>query len=170
MFKLKNSWSIFLYINFCFLSWYSIHQTETEKFGWQISSRFPWVRETLAKCLKNRIESVVMRHRSRQIATHAITLPLSVPIHATPSRRTNYKTAHAPSVGACLRFFGCITVEIGESPLMIKASIDRKSIPRHDKYCRWSVSIQTVWNVAIFANAQGIIFVSMDWNAIAMRW
>lgn len=70
-----------------------------------------------------------MRHRSRQIATHAITLPLSVPIHATPSRRTNYKTAHAPSVGACLRFFGCITVEIGESPLMIKASIDRKSIP-----------------------------------------
>lgn len=68
----------------------------------------------LEKCSQNvlkigsnrtiQLESVVMRHRS-QIATHAITLPLSVPIQATPSRRTNYKTAHTPSVGACLRFF-----------------------------------------------------------------
>lgn len=83
-----------------------------------------------------------MRHRS-QIATHAITLPLSVPIQATPSRRTNYKTAHTPSVGACLRFF---VVQLHHSgnrriSLMMKHR-SKKYSDTSEKYRRWSVSIR----------------------------
>lgn len=121
LFQLKKPWSTsFLYINFYI--YYNILFTKkkvrlkrVKNFSRFLSKRkkkkhlddksrlnFP----ELEKCSRNvlkigsngtiQLESVVMRHRSRQITTHAITLPLSVPIQATPSWRIIKPPTHHP--------------------------------------------------------------------------
>lgn len=63
-----------------------------------------------AKCLKNRIEwndpIGIGRHASSKPADHD-PRNNSPALSSNPSHplMTNYKTAHTPSVGACLRFF-----------------------------------------------------------------
>lgn len=104
----------------------------------------------LEKCSQNvlkigsnrtiQLESVVMRHRS-QIATHAITLPLSVPIQATPSRRTNYKTAHTIR-RRMFTIFRRTVASQWKSANLIDDEASIEEIFRHDKYRRWSVSIR----------------------------